>query len=103
MKQRKPLCRKDFLTAYVRAGLTYAQARSAYAASMRLIEGAVLSRTKVNFGNVCSIVPIERPPREVHKNFKKGEKEIFYLGRRVEFRVSIYKKFIETRQLEWFT
>jgi len=102
MKQRAPICRKDFLTAYVRAGLTYAQARAAYAASMRLMEGAILTRTKVNLGNVCSIVPVERPPREVHKNFKKGEREVFYLGRRVEFRVSIYKKFIEERQLDWW-
>ena len=108
-KKRKPICRKDFILEGVRSGLTYPQAKAAYAATMRIIERAVLSCAKINFGNVLSITPVERPPREVHKHFqqgpggvvKKGTKEVYYLGRRFSFRVNVYKKFLDTHELDW--
>jgi hypothetical protein len=99
--KRKPVIRRDFIAAYVRAGMTYAQARIAYDTTVRVVEDAIVRRKKVCVGNVCSIVPVEKPPREVHKQFGKT-REVYYLGRRIEFKVSIFKKFFDTHAIDWF-
>ena len=101
MSDRKPIIRKDFISASVRAGLTYAQAKVAYDATIRIMEEAIMHRRKVYFGNVFSIVPVEKPPRAVHKNFT-STKEVYFIGRRFEFKVNVFKKFFDSHQLNWF-
>lgn len=100
-RKRKPVIRRDFIAAYVRSGMTYAQARIAYDTTVRMFEDAIVHRKKVCLGNVCSMVPVERAPKEIHRQFDK-KKEVYYLGRRVEFKVNIFKKFFDTHAIDWF-
>jgi len=86
-------------------GLTYAQACRVYDTMVGVIEDGITKGSKIGIGKVGAIVPHRRPPRAVSMNCAKspeGTRRVIELGPRIDYRFSLYKRFIETHALEWF-
>ena len=100
--------RIDYVNRFMKRGLTYVQAVHAYEALCELVEDAVVSGQKINIGNVMSITPTWLPPREVHMGFertKRGvikKKRAIWLGKRIRYKVNLYKCFLKAHTLNWF-
>lgn len=108
MKKKSNITRKDFIRAFHQAGLTYEQANQAYEAMNGTIASAIQEGVRVSFGSVCSLNPYWKQPKEVVMHFKREGANVvkttktFWLGKRVAYRVNVFKAFIETHQLHWF-
>jgi hypothetical protein len=89
-------------------GLSHAQAGEAYESVCRVFEDAIIAGRKINIGNICAINPEWQEARPVHMGFKRTKEgvektsTVFYLGRRIRYKVSIFKEFINSHQLNWF-
>ncbi len=89
------------------AGLGYVEASKAYEAMTSLIEEGVVNARKINFGRVLSLNPTMLEPRPVHMNFERGKEgvqkteKVYYLGRRVRYKVNLFKEFVRRTDLHW--
>lgn len=84
----------------MQAGLTYDQACMAYSSMLTTMEDAIVNRDKVCLGNIGSLAPILRPPRDIAMSFVRGPgnrlsktKRVFHLEERTDYRFSFFKKF----------
>jgi hypothetical protein len=89
-------------------GLTYSQACRIYDVMCRTFEEAIVTGTKITVGRVGAIVPFWRPPREFQMHFRKKGKKIergihrtYYMDGRFDFKFRLYRRFLETRRLQW--
>jgi hypothetical protein len=101
--------RRAFVCRFMReGGLTYSQACRLYDVMCRTFEEAIVTGNKVTVGRVGAIVPFWRPPREFQMHFrKKGTKiekgihRTYYMDGRFDFKFRLYRRFLETRRLQW--
>jgi hypothetical protein len=100
--------RSDFVNRYMRHGFTYSQACKAYECMCEIFEDAVVSGHRLNIGNVMSLAPVWLAPKEVQMGFertKKGvvkKKKVIWLGKRIRYKVNLYKEFMRRHTLNWF-
>lgn len=96
--------RIDFIRRMVDAGLTFEQSHAAFDAVTQTLEEGIVNRKKINFGRILTVYPVELPPRKVSTNFKQanGNRKVYYLGRRVRYRVRLFRQFLSSRSLQWF-
>lgn len=107
---RKTVNRKDFIARLMQdTGLTYDEAIQVFECLISVIEDAVVNVETVRFGRVGALVPHVRPPREVQMGFRVGKgrqvtkvRRIYNLDSRIGFRFRLYRRFMETHQLNWF-
>ena len=101
--------RRTFVQKFMDRGLTYAQACQIYEAMVGVFEDAVVAGTKINIGRVLSLAPVVLEPRVVSMGFKRKKNAVekttktFYLGRRLKYKVNIYREFVNTHSLNWFS
>jgi len=84
----------------MQAGLTYDHACTAYSSMLTTMEDAIANRDKIYLGNIGSLTPIVRPPRDIAMSFvrEKGDrlsktKRVFHLEERTDYRFRVFKKF----------
>lgn len=94
--------RIDFVKKFMEMGLTYGKACKVYECMVRVFEDGICSGSRINIGNVCSITPQRKEPRTVRMGFQKTAK-IYYLGSRIRYRVNLFREFIQTHNLKWFS
>lgn len=103
------ITRREFVTRFMRdAGLSYLNACRVYDTMVRVVEDGVVSGSKVSFGQVGSIVPVWRKPRELTKHFERRpgnvivrSKRTYVLDGRYVYKFNVYKKFKDTHRLNW--
>jgi hypothetical protein len=92
-------------------GLTYSNACRVYEVMCGVFSDGIVTGNRVTIGRVGALMPVWRPPREIRMHFrvKKGKKvetgvhRTYHMDGRFEFRFRLYKKFIDSTQLTWFT
>lgn len=112
MSNRKQIItRAEFIRRYMNdCGLSYLESCKVYETTVSVIEDAVITGTKIGFGKVGAIVPVMMPPRVISMGFvaEKGHqikkvKREYNIGSRVKWNFRVYKKFIATHRLRWFS
>ena len=101
----KSVNRREFIAAFIKAGLKYRQACDAYNAMTDVFRDAIVAGNRVNVGRVGALVPTVRPPRVVNMGLKSdasGGYRKYLLGRRVRYKFTMFKRFIDNHQLRWF-
>lgn len=106
MRRKPSVGRREFVRRFMHsAGLSYAQACSAYACMISVIEDAVVNGEKVGFGRVGSLCPTRKPPRDVTMGFERKPggvvertRRVFHLPERVAFLFRPYKSFTRSHQ-----
>ena len=100
--------RENFIQDLVRnCSFTYVQATAAYESFIKTLENGICSGTKVNFSRIGNLVPVKYPPREVSMGFTRRGSSIsksnktYYLGSRIKFKFNLYKKFQNSKKLDW--
>ncbi len=88
------------------AGLSYAQACSAYTCMVSVVEDAVVNSEKVGFGRVGCLCPTLKPPRDVTMGFERKAggivertRRVFHLPERVAFLFRPYRSFTRSHRL----
>lgn len=92
-------------------GVTYAQACSVYDCMCRCMADGIVNGCKISFGRVGSIKPVWQPARDVNMHFTKvkggkvvrGVHRTYNLDGRYKFSFRLYKRFIDTHRLRWFS
>jgi nucleoid DNA-binding protein len=103
--------REDFIRSYTQQGaLTYKQAVAAYDCTMKVLEDAVVNGHRVTLGGVGALVPRDVPPRVVRMGFTKGKGGVvnlrsreYIIGHRKKYAFNLFKRFLQSRQLNWTT
>ena len=91
--------RKDFIRKFMDAGLDYVDAVRAFEAMTEVFAQAVCAGEKVCVGRVLAITPTVVEPRVVNMRFARTKSGViskhrqFFLGRRLRYRVNIYREF----------
>jgi hypothetical protein len=111
--QQKPgsITRKEFVYKFMReCGMSYVEACRAFTTMVALFEDGVLCGSRITIGRVGCLNPHWRPPREVRMGFQRvsGNKVIkrtrhFNIGSRISYQLRLYKKFMATHDLGWFS
>lgn len=107
--ERSPIKRREFVSRFMDAGLTYAQAVAAYKTMCSVIEDGIVSGSKVILGSVGALAPVYKPPRDYHMHFRrtKGNKvqrgvhRTFFMDGRFEYRFKLFKAFAQNHKLLW--
>ena len=107
----RSVTRQDFVRRFMAsANLTWEEAGHCYEGMCALFEEAVLARRRVNVGNVLSLSPSWHAPRAVNMGFRRSGPEgkiekvhrTFYLGKRLRYKVNVFKEFLRQHSLELF-
>lgn len=102
--------RREFIARFVRdIGVSYAQATRMYDCMCNVFEDGIVRGSKIRVGQVGSLTPVWRPPREIKMHFKvgKGKKVIraqrtYVMDGRYVYKFNLYQHFINTHALRWF-
>jgi len=105
---KNSVTRIDFIKSFMsQCGMPYPEAIAAYDSMISVFEDAVVSGSKINIGNIGSLTPQLREARVVNMGFsrdatgvKKSNRQ-YYLGKRLRYRFTLFKKFIFTHSLNW--
>jgi nucleoid DNA-binding protein len=103
-----PITRLNFVHDMMEVGLSYDQSLKAYNAVMSTIANGVVNGQRVYLGNIGCLNPSVQPPRQVIMGFdRKGGKVTrkqreFSLDSRLRYKFRLFKKFVETHELNWF-
>jgi Bacterial DNA-binding protein len=99
--QVKTITRQHFLRALVNnAGLKFVDAAKAYQVMSDLFADSIVTGQKIVVGKVLSISPSKKAARKVVMNFR-NKKQTIHLGNRLNFKVSIFKEFLNKHQINW--
>lgn len=107
MPDKQSVCYDDFIRAFMRHGLTYVQATSAYEAMCATVESGITQGHRVNIGRIGRLEPTVHSPRVVKMGFSRVKNKVehvrrtYYIDRRVTYRFKMFHKFLETRRLKW--
>lgn len=99
--------RSDFVKKLMQAGMSYEDSKKAYRSFVAVLEDAVVSGSRVNFGRLGALKPIARKSRSVHMGFeRKGNtmrktSKTYFLGRRITYKFQIYARFANSHELNW--
>lgn len=93
------------------AGLTYSQACRVYDTMCSTFGDAITSGNRVTIGRIGALMPVWKQPREINMHFKvskgkkveTGIKRTYFMGGRYDFKFKVYRRFMETNELRWFT
>lgn len=106
--KNESITRLDFIRDLMGAGLSYDSATRAYTATMSTIANGVVNGQKVNLGTVGCLNPSIQPPRQVRMGFERqcNNQVIhrireFSLDSRLRYKFRLFKKFVETHELNW--
>ena len=108
MTSSKSITRVEFVRRFMQAGFSYVQAGKAYDTMCEIFEDSIVSGDRINVGRVCSLSPTWLEPREVSMGFQRtsegvvNKKRVYCLGRRIRYRVNLYKEFMKKHTLNWF-
>lgn len=97
--------RKEFIQAFMAQGMGYVDACRAYEAMCETFARAVRQGSKIGIGRVMSLLPVIKEPCLVNMRFSKTKKGIepahrqYYLGRRLRFKVNIYREFVAKNRI----
>lgn len=101
MAKRSSIVRQDFLHKFVETGgIRYEDAAKVYEGMVSLFEDAIVTGQKISVGRVLSIKPVKRKARPVNMGFR-GTKKTIYLSDRLSFKVSIFREFMRSHELNW--
>ena len=105
----KAINRADFVRRYMTdCGLTYVQACYIFDVMVSIMEDAVVTGTKVNFGRLGTLTPIRKAPRTYTMGFKriKGAtipcRRVYEVGSKVDYKFKVYKEFLKKHSLNWW-
>lgn len=110
MARAKTINRKDFVCRFMRqVGLTHAQSCRLFDAMCDVFKDGVVNGSKVRIGKLGVLQPRWHEPKAVHKGFEMGKggqitrkKHVYFLDRRISYRLRIYSKFMDTHSLHWY-
>lgn len=105
--------RNEFVEKYMRQGFSYREAVSAYKATCELFGDAIMAGAKINIGNVCTLNPQWRNPREVKMHFTREKRDgkivvtsnqrTYHLDRRLSYTMKIFDSFKNSHPFHWYT
>jgi nucleoid DNA-binding protein len=110
MRNSDTVTRAAFIKRFMdECGLTYVQACHIYDCMVTVLEDAVVSGGKVNFGRLGCLTPVLMQPRMVTMGFERtADNEVtkrhrtYFLGRRLNYRFKLYREFVKKHALNWF-
>ena len=107
----KTINRRDFVNRLMRdCGMSFLQASQVFDAVCEVVADGVVSGARIRFGRLGVLQPVWRQPKAVHKGFRvtKGreivkQKHVYFLGKRISYSLKIYKGFMNSHSLHWYS
>lgn len=102
--------RKDFVDRFMRqCNMSFTDACRAFDCMCEVMKDGVVNGAKIRMGKLGVLHPSWSASKEVHMGVRvvKGrryvrKKHVYFLSKRLNYRLRIFRKFLETHELNWF-